>query len=145
MKQYLVIIFFSLISFIGFSQIDNDDFLVSQWTSGEYNQYGDIVKAGVRRGGPTTLKLNADSTFFYSTGFNCGYGSKMSGTWSFLSDTIILNLYTIEPYRTNPDFDSKARKLKFTITYLTRNELILIDKSGAEKLFSKVQNTKMNR
>jgi hypothetical protein len=96
------------------------------------------VLAGPSRGGPTTLVLNADSSVYYSTGINCGFGSRMSGTWSFHADSIVLNLLLVEPYTHYPDFDDRPQKLTFKVGSLTRYGLILIDNSGIEKLFCKI-------
>jgi hypothetical protein len=138
MKQYLVILFLSLISLEGIGQINNESYFVAKWTSGEYDQNDSIVKAGIRRGGPVTLVLNADNSAYYSTGLNCGFGSKMSGTWSYQSDTISLHFSAIEPYNVHPDFNSEPRTLKFKVKYLTRNGLILIRNSGTEEMFCKI-------
>ena len=138
MNQYLVILFFTLITHESAGQISDSSFLVAKWTSGEYDQNDSIVQVGTRRGGPTTLVLNEDSSVYYSTGFNCGFGSEMSGTWSLHSDTINLNLLVVEPYKAHSDFDSKPRILKFRVKYLTKNGLILVGNSGTEELFCKI-------
>lgn len=137
MKLYFVILFIGLLSLESVGQIADSSLLLATWTSGKYDHNDSIVHVGMQRGGATTLVFNADGRVYYSTGFNCGFGSRMSGTWTLQSDTLIINFVDIEPYMEHADFDAKPRVLKYRLKYLTKNGLILLRDSGTEELFCK--------
>lgn len=137
MKQYLILILLALLSCEAIGQQIDTNLLIGTWSSGEYNENDSIVRVGLRKGGPIQMTFTKDSVY-YSTGFNCGFGRIMKGTWSSNLDTIVLNFSVIEAYRDYPEFDPSPEVLKFTVEYITKHGLIIRRNSGSEELYCKI-------
>ncbi len=109
-------------------QTSNFEQIINEWNEGEIDANGNVIDGGTRRGGWDHLTLNKDSTVIYSGAFTCGFGSRLTGTWSLdkRNGLVTFLFKNTEGYMNNPENGEIDLIETYFIEKLTENELILL-------------------
>ncbi len=107
--------------------------LPGNWVEALYDAETNAVKEKPpTRGGHKSIQLKEDGTIVWSGGFNCGFGTKQSGQWSYNKKTNLLNISLDEQFNVRGTESPKEIdiKMEFHLVKLTDHQLLLQNKEG---------------
>lgn len=125
-----------------YGQLLEVDNVVDNWSEGQVDEEGNVIRAEIRRGGVSRMSVNEDSTVVFSGPANCGFGQEQKGTWTYDKNerTITFHFTEHQGYMNNPNSVRINEFKSYIIEKITSNELIMRPiNSDNEKLLAFVK------